>query len=133
MPLEFETDHPAKLFLLLRSHDRRTDLLKGQTVGVCAHGGVFLQGRKIRQLIPACIRKQGESVIENGRWCNNLSGMVVPENAKVSEVTVLIVDQGVKHQHTAELFSEICSHAVIVVQTLLNRDIAADDPSNGNI
>ena len=40
--------------------------------------------------------------------------MVIPQDAEVSKVAVLIVDQGVKHQHTADLLGKLRPQLVVV-------------------
>src|SRR5699024_618227 len=45
---------------------------------------------------------------------NNVAAVVIPQDAEVSKVAVLIVDQGVKHQHTADLLGKLRPQLVVV-------------------
>ena len=47
---------------------------------------------------------EGHTVVENRRGADYLSGMVVTKNAEIPEMAVLIVNHGVKNQHTLQLF-----------------------------
>ena len=63
---------------------------------------------------------QGQAIIKNGCWGDDLAGVVVPQQAEVAEVSVLVVDQGVKHQHAAKLFPKLIAQGIIVVKAGLD-------------
>ena len=45
--------------------------------------------------------------------------MIVTENTEITEVSVLVVNQSIKHQHTADLFCEHRTFSIVVFQTFL--------------
>ena len=53
MTLELKTDHAAKLFLLLRPHDCRTNLFKGESIWRRARLGIFFKSAVIHQILPS--------------------------------------------------------------------------------
>ena len=100
MALEPEPDHAAELLCLLWPHVLRAHLLIGDVVGVRTGFGVLVQ---VRIIFLAGIAKQGQPVVKNGGGRKDAAAVVIPQDAKVSKVAVLLLDQSVKNQHTADL------------------------------
>ena len=59
------------------------------------------------------IAEQGQPVVKNGGWRDDLPAVVIPQDAEVAKVPILVVDQRVKYQHTAKLLGKLCSQLVI--------------------
>ena len=128
MPLEAEADQPADLHLLLGSHYLLADLLIGDTVGIGTGLCIF---REIFEIVGHGKVEQGEPVIEDGCGGKNCSCVVVPQQPKVSEVPILVVDQGIEHQHTAKLLIEIVAQVFVVVKASFQRGLP-DNPPDGD-
>src|SRR5699024_5677192 len=62
----------------------------------------------------------------------DLTAVVVPQEAEIAEVPVLVVDQRIEHQHTAKLLGERLSQFIVIVKA--GGDSAAfDQPPNGDV
>ena len=92
MPFEPEADHPPKLLFLSGPHDLRAHLLIGDVVGVRTGFCILVQ---IRIIFLTGIAEQGQPIVKNGGGRNNVAAVVIPQDAKVSKVAVLIVNQSV--------------------------------------
>ena len=126
--VEPEAHHLAKLRLLPCAHHLFADLLIGNPVRVGTGFSVFFQPFEI---IGHSEIEQRQSVVENGGGGDNLPGVVIPENAEVPEMSVLIIDEGVENKHTAKLLIEIITQSFVVIQTAFQRDFF-QDTANGN-
>lgn len=121
MSLEGKSNHPPQLRFLLRPHDPGTDLLKGDMVGVRPGLGIGRQSSRGGQIFLSRKTQQGKTVVKDGGWAGQLSRMVIPQEAKVPKMPILVVYEGVEHQHTAQLFPILRIQTVIIVETRLER------------
>lgn len=91
-----KTDQSSELRHLLFSHDLTDNAFKRNTIG----GGSCLCIRwQIFKIIWHGKVEKGKTVVKNRGRTENLSGMVVAQNAEIAEVSILVIDHGVKYQH----------------------------------
>ena len=120
-----ETDHAPELLLLLSPHDLRTHLLVGNVIGIGTGFCILVQ---MGIVLFSGIAEQGQPIIKDRGWGYDLAAAVIPQDAEVAEMPVLIVNQRVKHQHTAKLLGKLCPQLVIVVKTGGNTSRAHNAP-----
>ena len=54
--------------------------------------------------------------------------MIVPQQAEVAEVSVLIVNQGIENQHTAKLLVELVAQGLVIIKAGFQRRLAENTP-----
>ena len=123
---ELEVHHSPQLRLLLCTHYLFTHILIGNAVGIgmglCIRTQVF-------EIIRHCIVEQQQAVIEDGRRGDNFARMIVPQQAEVAEVSVLIVNQGIENQHTAKLLVELVAQGLVIIKAGFQRRLAEKTPN----
>lgn len=129
MPREAEADQTAELVALLRAHDLPADRLVGHAVGIGTGLGIF---REVLVILGHSIVKQRQAVVKDRRRAKDLPAGIIPQNAEVAEVPILVVNHRVEHQHTFQLLGSLFADALIEIQTGLNA-AAFHDPPDGDI
>ena len=124
MALEPEPEHTVKLLFLFWAHGLRTHFLIGDVVGGRTGLSVFIL---IRIVFLAGIAEQRQSVVKNGGGRNDVAAVVIPQDAEVSKVAVLVVNQGIKHQHAADFPRKLQPQLVIVGKA------SGNAPTSGNV
>ena len=71
-------------------------------------------------------------MVKNWRRRNHLASMIISEYAKVTEMTVFIVNQRVKNEHTSNLLSKVFALSIVILKTFLNTT-GLHYPANRNI
>ena len=125
--MKLEPDHTAKLGLLDRPHHSMANFLVGHLIWRRPHFGV---GFKVGETVKVVLARKGhqrQAVVKNGGRGDDLACMVVPKQAKVSKVSVLVINQRVKYQHTPQLLSKLPAQSVVVVKAGLDA-IALNQP-----
>ena len=122
---ELEVHHSPQLRLLLCTHYLFTHILIGNAVGIgmglCIRTQVF-------EIIRHCIVEQRQAVIEDGCRGDNFARVIVPQQAEVAEVSVLIVNQGIENQHTAKLLVELVAQGLVIIKAGFQRRLAEKTP-----
>ena len=129
VPGEAKADQAAKLVALLRAHDLPTDCLVGDAVRIGARPGIFF---KVLHIIGHGVVEERKAVIKNRRRAEDLPGMVITQDTKVAEMSVLIIDHRIEHQHAFQLVGGLFANALIEIQASLY-PAASHDPTYGNI
>ena len=73
--------------------------------------------------------EEGQAIVKNRGWGNQLSRVVIPQKPKVSKMPVLIIDHGVKDKHAAQLLIERLPLGLVVVDAGLQATVFDDSPN----
>lgn len=87
--------------------------LEADAVGRSAGLGVGVQ---VLEILRHGEVEQGHPVVKHRRCAGDLPGVVVPQDAEVAEVPVLIVDHSIEHQHTPDLLIGFRSKLPVILQ-----------------
>lgn len=118
-----------ELFFLSASHNFCAYLLIGDVIRIRAAFGVLIQ---MGIVLFHGIAEQGQPVVKNGGWRDNLTAVVVPQDTEISKVPIFVVDERVEYQHTAKLFGKRRSQFIVIGKTSCDSSGAHNAP-DGNI
>ena len=106
-----EADELSQLPGLDGSHDLLADTLKTDAVGRPTGLGIGVQ---ILEILWHGEVEQGHPIVKHRRRAGDLHGVVVPQDAEVAEMSVLIIDHRIKHQHFVQCVDKLDSHLLVI-------------------
>ena len=122
---ELEVHHSPQLRFLLCTHYLFTHILIGNAVGI---GTGLCIRTQVLEIIRHCVVEQRQAVIEDGCRGDNFARVIVPQQAEVAEVSVLVVNQGIENQHTAKLLVELVAQGLVIIKAGFQRRLAENTP-----
>ena len=123
---ELEADQPPQLFPLLGPHHFPAQSIVADLIGIGARRGI---GRHVLPIAWHRVGEEGQAIVKNRGRGNQLSRVVIPQKPKVSKMSVLIIDHGVKDKHAAKLLIEGLPLGLVVVDAGLQATVFDDSPN----
>lgn len=98
---------------MLTAHNSLANLVEGYAVGRCSRFCIFAE---ILQIISHCEVEKRQAVIKNRSGLYDLSCVIVTQNTEVSEMSVLVVNHSIEHQHTAKIVIKLFAKPGVIIE-----------------